>query len=211
VQQAFITAAKRAIRIGFDVIELHGAHGYLLHSFLSPVSNKRSDRYGGPIEARMRFALEIVEALRALMPQGMPLGMRMTGSDWLEGGLTPEDGVVFAEALKGAGLDYVCVSSGGITAETRPAMVANLNVQFAGKVKREAGIATRTVGLIATPKQADAIVAQGDADMVALARAFLDDPHWAWHAADVLGAQVARPKQYQRAAPAVWPGAAYRD
>jgi NADPH2 dehydrogenase len=211
VQEAFVTAARRAIRIGFDAIELHAAHGYLLHSFVSPVSNKRTDRYGGSIEGRMRFPLEIARALRAVMPQTMPLGARITGNDWLDGGLTPEDAVVFAKALKSAGLDYVCVSSGGITAETRPIMAANLNVQFADKVKREAGITTRTVGLIATPRQAEAIIAKGHADMVALARAFLDDPHWAWHAADVLGGDVLRPNQYQRAAPAVWPGAAYRD
>jgi 2,4-dienoyl-CoA reductase-like NADH-dependent reductase (Old Yellow Enzyme family) len=211
VHAAFVTAAERAVRIGFDAIELHAAHGYLLHSFVSPVSNKRSDGYGGSIQGRMRFPLEIASAVRAVMPKGMPLGARMTGSDWLDGGLTPDDAVVFAKALETAGLDYVCVSSGGITAETRPTAVANLNVEFAAKVKREAGIATRTVGLIATPKQAEAIVAQGNADMVALARAFLDDPHWAWHAAGALGADVVRPRQYQRASPKVWPGAGYQD
>lgn len=211
VREAFVSAAKRVVRVGFDAIELHAAHGYLLHSFVSPVSNRRTDRYGGSMEGRMRFPLEIVSALRAVMPRAMPLGARITGNDWLEGGLTPDDAVIFAKALKNAGLDYACVSSGGITADTRPPMVANLNVPFADKVKREAGIATRTVGLIATPKQAEAIIAKGSADMVALARAFLDDPHWAWHAADALGAEVLRPKQYQRAAPAVWPGAAYRD
>ncbi len=211
VREAFATAAKRAVRIGFDAIELHGAHGYLLHSFVSPISNKRTDAYGGSLAARMRFPLEIAAAVRAVVPKGTPLGARMTGSDWVGGGLTPDDAVTFAKALKAAGLDYVCISSGGITADTRPTMVANMNVQFAEKVKREAGIATRTVGLIATPKQAETIVADGKADMVAMARAFLDDPHWGWHAASALGAEVARPKQYQRAAPKVWPGAAYRD
>src|SRR5882672_9459212 len=197
VREAFATAAKRAVRIGFDAIELHGAHGYLLHSFVSPISNKRTDAYGGPLAARMRFPLEIAAAVRAIVPKGTPLGIRMTGSDWVEGGLTPDDAVTFARALKAAGLDYVCISSGGITADTRPTMVANMNVQFAEKVKREAGVATRTVGLIATPKQAETIVADGKADMVAMARAFLDDPHWGWHAANALGADVARPKQYQ--------------
>ena len=208
VREAFVTAAKRAVRVGFDAIELHGAHGYLLHSFVSPISNKRTDDYGGSLEARMRFPLEVARAVRAVVPKGTPLGARITGSDWVEGGLTPDDAVVFAKALKAAGLDYVCISSGGITADTRPTAVANINVQFAEKVKREAGIATRTVGLIATPKQAETIVAEGKADMVALARAFLDDPHWGWHAAQALGADVARPKQYQRAAPKLWPGAA---
>jgi NADPH2 dehydrogenase len=141
----------------------------------------------------------------------MPLGARITGNDWIEGGLTPDDAVAVARALKSAGLDFVCISSGGISADSRPALVANTNVQFAERVKREASIATRTVGLIATPKQAEAIVAEGKADMVALARAMLDDPHWGWHAAYVLGAEVPRPRQYQRAAPKVWAGASYRD
>jgi 2,4-dienoyl-CoA reductase-like NADH-dependent reductase (Old Yellow Enzyme family) len=211
LREAFVTAAERAVRVGFDAIELHGAHGYLLHSFVSPISNKRTDGYGGSRESRMRFPLEIARAVRAVVPKGTPLGARITGSDWVEGGLTPDDAVVFAKALKAAGLDYVCISSGGITADTRLTAVANMNVQFAEKVKAEAGIATRTVGLIATPKQAETIVAEGKADMVALARAFLDDPHWGWHAAQSLGADVARPKQYQRAAPKLWPGAAYRD
>jgi NADPH2 dehydrogenase len=211
VRNAFVDAARRAVRAGVDAIELHAAHGYLLHSFVSPVSNKRSDGYGGALAARMRYPLEIAQAVRAVVPKGIPLGARITGNDWLEGGLTPDDAVAFAKALKAAGLDFVCISSGGITAETRPTSVANLNVQFAEKVKREAGIATRTVGLIATPRQAETIVAEGKADMVALARAFLDDPHWGWHAANALGADVARPKQYQRAAPKMWPGAAYRD
>jgi 2,4-dienoyl-CoA reductase-like NADH-dependent reductase (Old Yellow Enzyme family) len=144
------------------------------------------------------------------MPSGMPLGARITGNDWVEGGLTPDDAVAFARALKTVGVDFVCISSGGISADARPALVANTNVQFAEKVKREADIATRTVGLIAAPKQAEAIIAEGKADMVAL-DALLDDPHWGWRAAHVLGTEVARPKQYQRAAPKVWPGAAFRD
>jgi 2,4-dienoyl-CoA reductase-like NADH-dependent reductase (Old Yellow Enzyme family) len=149
--------------------------------------------------------------VRAAIPKGMPLGARITGNDWVEGGLTPDDAVVLGGALKTAGLDFVCISSGGISADARPTLVANTNVQFAEKVRREAGIATRTVGLIATPRQAEAIVAEGKADMVALARAMLDDPHWGWHAAQLLGAEVARPRQYQRAAPKVWAGASYRD
>ncbi len=210
-RDAFVGAAKRAIRIGFDAIELHGAHGYLIHSFLSPISNKRSDGYGGSLSGRMRYPLEIAHAVRAVMPRGIPLGARITGNDWVEGGLTPDDAAAFARALKAAGVDFVCISSGGISAEARPTLVANTNVQFAEKVKREAGIVTRTVGLIAAPKQAEAIVAEGKADMVALARAMLDDPHWGWHAAHVLGVEIARPKQYQRAAPKVWVGATFRN
>ena len=211
VRDGFVDAAKRAVRAGIDAIELHGAHGYLLHSFVSPISNKRSDGYGGSLAARMRYPLEIAQAVRGVMPKGMPLGARITGNDWVEGGLTPDDAVAFARALKTAGLDFVCISSGGISADTRPTLVAKTNVQFAEKVKREAGIATRTVGLIATPKQAETIIAEGKADMVALARAMLDDPHWGWHAAHALGAEVVRPKQYQRAAPKLWAGASFRD
>ncbi|HEY7664881.1 MAG TPA: NADH:flavin oxidoreductase/NADH oxidase [Xanthobacteraceae bacterium] len=211
VRDAFVSAAKRAVRVGFDAIELHGAHGYLLHSFISPVSNKRTDQYGGALAARLRYPLEIVEAVRAAVPQETPLGARITGNDWVEGGLTPADAVAVARALKAAGLDFVCVSSGGVSADSRPNMVAGTNVAFAEMVKREAGIATRTVGLIATPRQAEAVVAEGSADMVALARAMLDDPHWGWHAAQALGAEVARPPQYQRAAPKAWAGASYRD
>jgi NADPH2 dehydrogenase len=208
---SFVAAAQRAVRAGIDLIELHGAHGYLLHGFLSPISNKRSDGYGGSLEARMRFPLEVVQAVRAAIPKGMPLGARITGNDWVEGGLTPKHAVVFARALKDAGLDFVCISSGGVSADARTNMTANMNVPFAEQVKREAGIATRVVGLIATPKRAEAIVAESKADMVALARAMLDNPHWGWHAAKVLGAEVARPKQYARAAPNLWPGAMFAD
>src|SRR5258705_7740302 len=211
VREAFATAAQRAARIGFDAIELQLAHGYLLHNFVSPLSNKRDDDYGGTLEKRMRFPLEVAKAVRAVVPKGTPVGARITGTDWVEGGLGADDAVVFAKALKAAGLDYVDVSSGAITAEAQRAPTPGFNVPFAEKVKREAGIATRTVGLIATPKQAETIVAGGKADMVALARAFLDDPHWGWHAANALGADVVRPKQYLRAAPKMWPGAAYRD
>jgi 2,4-dienoyl-CoA reductase-like NADH-dependent reductase (Old Yellow Enzyme family) len=211
VQKAFVDAAKRAVRAGLDAIELHGAHGYLLHSFLSPISNRRTDGYGGSLAARMRFPLEVAKAVRAVVPGRMALGARITGSDWMDGGLTPDDAVAFAQALKAAGLDFVCISSGGISAETRPTSSAGMNVAFAEKVKCGAGIATRVVGLIATPKQAEAIVAGGKADMVALGRAVLDNPHWPWLAARTLGADVSRPKQYLRAAPKMWPGAGYHD
>jgi 2,4-dienoyl-CoA reductase-like NADH-dependent reductase (Old Yellow Enzyme family) len=211
VRTAFGDAARRAVRCGFDAIELHMAHGYLLHSFVSPISNTRNDEYGGDLQGRMRFPLDVARVVRAEVPKGLPLGARITGNDWVDGGLTPEDAVVFANALKSAGLDYVDVSSGAITADAQRAPTPGFNVPFAEKVKKEAEIPTRTVGLIVTPKQAEAVVADGKADMVALARAFLDDPHWAWHAAAALGAEVARPKQYRRASPKQWPGAAYRD
>jgi 2,4-dienoyl-CoA reductase-like NADH-dependent reductase (Old Yellow Enzyme family) len=211
VRDAFVSAAQRAVRIGFDAIELHFAHGYLAHSFLSPISNKRNDEYGGPLDARMRFALELAQAVRAVVPRQVALGARITGSDWMDGGLTPEDAVIFAKALKTTGLEFLCVSSGGITADTRNPTTPGYNVPLADQVRREAGIATRTVGLIATPRQAEAIVAEGKADMVALARAMLDNPHWGWHAALELGADVARPPQYARSAPKLWPGATYGE
>jgi len=211
VVAAYARVARHVQAGGFDGAELQASHSSLLRQFLSPYANRRSDGYGGSLTARMRYPLEVARAVRAVMPRGMPLGARITGNDWVEGGLTPDDAASFAKALKAAGLDFVCISSGGVSADARPTLVANTNVQFAEKVKREAGIATRTVGLIATPKQAEAIIAEGKADMVALARAMLDDPHWGWRAAHVLGAEVARPKQYQRAAPKVWAGAAFRD
>lgn len=209
VRDAFVAAARRADRLGFDLVELHGAHGYLLHTFLSPVSNRRDDRYGGSLANRMRFPLDVAAAVRAAWPRGKALGMRITGSDWIEGALTPDDAAQFAAALAEIGLDYVCVSSGGIAPHARIAVGPGYQVPFAAAVKRAApGIAVRAVGMIADPHQAEAIVADGQADWVALARGFLDDPHWAWHAADVIGAEVPCPPQYQRARPKLWPGAA---
>ena len=211
VREAFVAAAARAVRIGFDAIELHGAHGYLIHSFMSPLSNRRGDQYGGSPENRMRFPLEVARAVRAAVPRSIALGARITGSDWFDGGLTPADAIAFTKALKEVGLDYVDVSSGGITAEARTPTTPGYNVPIADEVRRATGIATRIVGLIVTPKQAEAIVAEGKADMVALARAVLDNPHWGWHAARALGAEVKRPRQYLRAGSTLWPGAAMRD
>jgi 2,4-dienoyl-CoA reductase-like NADH-dependent reductase (Old Yellow Enzyme family) len=207
VVAAFVRAAERAVRLGFDAIELHGAHGYLLHEFLSPFSNKRNDNYGGSAENRMRFPLEVVRAVRAVVPRTIALGARITGSDWAEGGLTVEDAIVFAKALKGIGADYVCVSSGGNVSTAKIPLGPGYQVPFAAKVKAATGIATRAVGLIATPEQAEAIVADGQADFVALARAFLDDARWVWHAAERLGAEISYPPQYARVSRAIWPGA----
>ena len=208
IRDAFTAAARRADRLGFDLVELHGAHGYLLHSFLSPVSNRRSDDYGGSPAARMRFPLEVAAAVRGVWPRNKALGMRITGSDWIEGGLTPADAVAFAAALREAGLDYVCVSSGGVSPAARVAVGPGYQVPFAEAVKRDGKIIVQAVGMIADPQQAEAIVAEGRADCVALARAFLDDPRWSWHAADALGAEVACPPQYRRSRPDLWPGAA---
>jgi NADPH2 dehydrogenase len=159
----------------------------------------------------MRFLLEVADAVRAVVPRTIALGARITGSDWLDGGLTPADAIACAKALKQVGFDYVDISSGGISADARNPTAPGYNVAIAEQVRRATGIATRTVGLIVTPKQAEAIVAEGKADMVALARAVLDDPHWGWHAAHTLGAEVKRPRQYLRSSSTLWPGAAMRD
>ena len=211
VRDAFVNSARRAVRIGFDAIELHYAHGYLAHSFLSPMSNHRTDHYGGSLENRMRFGRETAQAVRAAVPKSIALGARITGNDWREkDGLSTDDAVAYAKALKADGLDYIDVSSGGITADTRNPTGPGYNVPIAERIKREAGIATRVVGLITTPAQAEAIVAEGKADMVALARGMLDDPRWGWHAAVALGGDVARVPQYLRAGPKLWAPAAQR-
>jgi 2,4-dienoyl-CoA reductase-like NADH-dependent reductase (Old Yellow Enzyme family) len=207
VLAAFVQAAERSVRIGFDAIELHAAHGYLLHQFLSPLSNTRSDPYGGTRDNRMRFPLAAAAAIRAVVPRAIALGARISASDWAEGGLGVEDAIIFARALKSHGYDYVCVSSGNVVASKIP-FAPGFQVPLAEEVRAGAGLLTRAVGMIVEPAQAEEIVRSGKADMVALARAFLDDPRWVWHAAERLGASVAYPPQYARVAPAVWPGAA---
>ncbi|NWG23752.1 MAG: NADH:flavin oxidoreductase/NADH oxidase [Pseudorhodoplanes sp.] len=206
IRDAFANAAKRAVRIGFDAIELHMAHGYLLHSFVSPISNRRTDEFGGSLENRLRYPLEIARTVRAAVPAHIALGARISAHDWrdADGGLTAEDAVAWSKALKGAGLDFICASSGGVTADTRNPSGAGYNVALSERIRREAGIATRAVGLITDPHQAEAIVAGGKADLVALARAMLDDPHWGWRAARMLGAEVTIPPQYLRAGPKFW-------
>lgn len=207
VREGFVSAAQRAVRIGFDAIELHGAHGYLLHQFISPLSNHRKDAYGGSLEARMKFPLEVARAVRAAIPKDMPLGARITGNDWLQGGITPDMAAAYAGMLKEAGLNFVDVSSGGLTLGARNPTDYGYNAPLAETVRRGTGLATRTVGLIVTPEQAETIIASGQADMIALGRTVLDDPHWAWHAASALGSEVKRPLQYVRAGPGLWPGA----
>ena len=180
-----------------------------LHSFLSPIANRRTDRYGGSLANRMRFPLEVAAAVRAVRPRGKALGMRITGFDWVPGGITPEEAGIFAIELRELGFDYVCVSSGGISPKARATVAPGYQVPFAAAVKKASGIATQAVGLIVDAHQAEAIIAQGQADWVALARGFLDDPRWAWHAADALGGEVVCPPQYRRARPDQWPGAAF--
>jgi 2,4-dienoyl-CoA reductase-like NADH-dependent reductase (Old Yellow Enzyme family) len=208
IRDAFVAAARRAARLGIEIVELHAAHGYLLHEFLSPIANRRDDEYCGSLENRMRLALEIAEAVRAVWPAERAMGARITGSDWLPGALALEAAVVLARALKARGLDYVCVSSGGIVPKTNIVVAPGYNVPLAARIRAEAGIAVRAVGMIVDPAAAEAIVASGQADQVALARAMIDDPRWPWHAAQALGAEIAYPPQYQRGQPSAWPGAA---
>jgi 2,4-dienoyl-CoA reductase-like NADH-dependent reductase (Old Yellow Enzyme family) len=208
VRDAFCQSAERAVRLGFDAIELHAAHGYLLHSFVSPLSNRRRDGYGGSPQNRMRFPLEVVRAVRARVPRTVAMGARITGTDWADGGLTPDDAAAFAAELKAAGLDYVCVSGGGAVPHVKIPVGPGYQVPMAAKVRAGSGLATRAVGMILQPVQAEAIVASGQADFVALARALLDDPRWVWHAAERLGGSITYPPPYARVAPAGWPGAA---
>ena len=204
---AFVHAARRAERLGFDLIELHMAHGYLLHEFLSPLSNQRDDAYGGSIENRMRFPLQVFDAVREVWPGDKPLGVRISASDWVDGGWDIVDSVTLAEALKVHGCDYVCASSGGVSGEQQITLGPGYQVPFADAIKRRTGIPTMAVGMILEPQHAEALIADGQADMIALARGMLYNPRWAWHAAEVLGASAAYPVQYERSRPAEWPEA----
>jgi 2,4-dienoyl-CoA reductase-like NADH-dependent reductase (Old Yellow Enzyme family)/RimJ/RimL family protein N-acetyltransferase len=196
---AFANAARRALAARFDVVELHLAHGYLAHQFLSPLSNRRADDYGGALENRMRLPLEIARAVRAEWPDARPLFARVSATDWVEDGWTLVDTVAFARELAAAGVDLVVCSSGGSSPAQRVPESAGFQVPFASTVRRDAGVATGAVGLITEPPHADAIVATGDADVVVLARELLRDPHWPLRAARELGVDVPWPKQYERA------------
>jgi len=197
----FSDSVVRAERIGFDALELHAAHGYLLHEFLSPLSNRREDEYGGSLANRMRFPLEVVAAMRTAWPADKPLGVRISCTDWAEGGWDIEQTLVFARELKKLGCDWIDCSGGGLVKNQVIPIGPGYQVPFAERVRRDAGIATVAVGLITEAKQAEAIIAQGKADMVALARGFLWNPRWAWHAALELGATPRIPPQYLRGRP----------
>jgi 2,4-dienoyl-CoA reductase-like NADH-dependent reductase (Old Yellow Enzyme family) len=205
IQAAFVASAERALRIGFDALELHSAHGYLVHQFLSPLSNKRTDQYGGSLENRMRFGLELLAAVRQVWPKGRPLGVRISATDWVDGGWDVDSSVVYATALKELGCDFIDVSSGGSDAKVKVPFGPGYQVSFAREIKRRVGMPTMTVGMITEAEQAEAVLAAGDADMVSIARAFLDDPRWAWHAAVRLGGKHAYPKQYERVTQGFWP------
>ena len=200
---AFIASTESAKRIGFDVLELHSAHGYLLHQFLSPLSNRRTDAYG---KEKMKFPLEVARAVREAWPKERALGARISGNDWLEGGLGPDDAVAYARELERAGFDYVCVSSGGLLSHARLNLGPGYQVPFAEKVKQNVKLKVRAVGMIYDPEQAESIIAQGKADMVAMARAFLDNPRWVWHAAERYGIKLDYPPPYARSRFDAWPG-----
>ncbi len=200
--EAFVTAARRADRLGLDLIELHGAHGYLLHEFLSPLSNRRDDRYGGSLDNRMRWPLEVFDAVRAAVPAAKPVGVRVSATDWVDGGWDVDGTVAFARALEARGCSYLHVSSGGLAPEQKIPAGPNYQVPFARAVKAAVTMPVIAVGMITEPEQAEAIVATGDADAVAMARAILFDPRWPWHAAAHLGATVHAPNQYLRSQPA---------
>lgn len=204
VKDQFVTATERSARIGFDTVQLHAAHGYLMHQFLSPLSNVRNDRYGGSIEGRMQFPLEVFDACRAVWPESKPMGVRVSASDWVEGGLTVAEVVEFCKALKDKGCDYIDVSSGGNSPSQKITLGPGYQVPFAEQVKREVGIAVMAVGLITGPHQAEEIVASGKADFVAIARGAMDNPRWAWHAARALGVETEYPDQYVRCRPDLW-------
>jgi 2,4-dienoyl-CoA reductase-like NADH-dependent reductase (Old Yellow Enzyme family) len=201
IRDAFVASARRAERLGIDAIEVHGAHGYLLHQFLSPISNKRTDKYGGSLENRMRYPLEVFEAVRAAFPERKPVGVRVSATDWVEGGWDLPQTIEFAGELKKRGVDWIDVSSGGVSPLQKIPLGPGYQVPLAQGVKQATGVTTMAVGLITEAKQAEDIVASGKADMVTLARGMLYDPRWGWHAAAELGGEVAAPPQYWRSQP----------
>jgi 2,4-dienoyl-CoA reductase-like NADH-dependent reductase (Old Yellow Enzyme family) len=201
ITRAFAQAAQRALAAGFDVVEVHAAHGYLLHEFMSPLSNTRTDHYGGSFDNRIRFCVEVVDAVRAVWPERLPVFVRISATDWVDGGWDVEQSIELARRLKNRGVDLIDCSSGGNVARAKIALGPGYQVPFAERIKREAGIHVGAVGLITEPAQANAIVEEGRADCVLLARELLRDPYWPLRAARELGAAIDWPAQYLRAAP----------
>ncbi len=199
VREAFVAAALRADQMGIDAIELHAAHGYLLHEFLSPLSNQRTDAHGGSLENRMRYPLEVFAAVRAAYP-GV-LGIRVSASDWVDGGLTVDEVTEFAQRLKALGCDFIHVSSGGLSPQQKIAIGPGYQLHFAKQIRAATGMVTTAVGLITEPQQAEAVLQAGEADLIALARAFLYQPRWGWQAAAALGGTVEANPVYWRCLP----------
>lgn len=206
VTEQFVSAARRARSAGFQTVEIHAAHGYLLHQFLSPLSNRRTDSYGGSFENRIRLTCEVVAAVRAAWPEHLPLLMRLSATDWVEGGWNANETVALCRILKGLGIDLVDVSTAGLVPTAKIPVGPGFQTEFAARVRHEAGIATAAVGLITSPAQADHIIRSGQADIVLLGREILRNPYWPLTAAQTLGQTVAWPNQYLRAAPAGMPG-----
>ena len=204
VVEAFAQATRRSARLGFEVIELHAAHGYLLHQFLSPLSNQRTDEFGGSFANRMKFPLRVFEAIKANSPAEMAVGARISGSDWVEGGMTIADTIAFAQELERRDCAYLDITSGALDPRAKIPAAPHYQVPFAEAVHKAVKTPVRAVGLITDPHQADAIIKNGQADMVALARAFLSDPRWPWRAAHVLGHALELPAPYRRATPVFW-------
>jgi len=205
VCEAFAQAARRSARLGIDAIQIHAAHGYLLHEFLSPLSNQRNDQYGGSLENRMRFPLEVFDAVRAAFPSKRPVSVRLSGTDWVPGGWDIEQTVAFSQALEARGCSTIHVSSGGLHLAQAIPVGPGYQVPLARAVKQRIGIPVVAVGMISDFEHAEAIIANGDADLIALARGILYDPRWPWHAAAHLGASVAAPPQYLRSQPRQFP------
>jgi 2,4-dienoyl-CoA reductase-like NADH-dependent reductase (Old Yellow Enzyme family) len=201
IRDAFAATAKRAERLGIDALEVHCAHGYLLHQFLSPISNKRTDQYGGSLENRLRFPLEVFDAVRAAFPANKPVGIKVSSTDWVDGGWDIAQTIELAKQLKKRGVDWIDASSGGVSPLQKIPLGPGYQVQFAEAITQAAGVNTMAVGLITEASQAEDIVASGKADMVALARGMLYDPRWGWHAAAQLGGHVTAPPAYWRAPP----------
>lgn len=201
VRDAFAASARRALRMGADVLELHCAHGYLMHQFLSPLSNRRTDRYGGALENRLRFPLEVFEVLRSEWPQDRLVGVRVSATDWVEGGWDVQQTIAFARALESRGCDFIDVSSGGLSNEQKIIVGPGYQAPFAAAIKAAVNMKVIAVGLITDPHQAESILQRGQADMIGLARAMLFDPRWPWHAAHALGVNLDYPRQYERAHP----------
>ncbi len=201
VRADFVSATQRSLAAGFQVIELHAAHGYLLHQFLSPLSNQRTDEYGGSFENRIRLLLEIIERVQTVWPQDLPLFVRISATEWTEGGWTIDDSVRLAGILKNKGVDVIDCSTGGNVARAKIPVGPSYQVEFAERIKQETGITTAAVGLITTAEQADAILTNGQADLILFAREFLRDPYFPLHAAHALGDDVQWPVQYERAKP----------
>lgn len=205
IKADFVSAVERSNRVGYDLIEFHAGHGYLIHQFLSPLSNQRTDNYGGPLENRMRFPLEVFAAMRAAWPSDKPMGARVSAVDWVSGGLTVEETVVFARELRKLGCDYVDVSSGQLDARQQIPFAPGFNVPFSEKVRNEADVPTMAVGLITSPEAAEEIVSSGKADFVCIGREAMWNPRFAWHAALKLGAETKYAPKYTPATPAMRP------